>query len=131
MANFAEIDDNNIVIGVIIIDDNDCSGGQYPESEESGQDFINNELKISGVWKQTSFNDNFRYNFAKTGMLFDEERDAFYWKENPDTGYVPPLFFNEGNLKWYWETPNPLAIDENGNQIPSSGDSIAPIINYW
>ena len=131
MANFARIDNDKIVQEVIIIDDSDCVGGQYPESEPAGQEFIKKTLKIFGTWKQTSFNENFRYNFAKPGMFFDKDKDAFYWKDAPDPNFVPPLIFNEEKLKWYWETPNPFAFDEEGNPLPEEEGSVSQIRNYW
>jgi hypothetical protein len=131
MANFAKINNNNIVETVIVIDDKDCAGGQYPESEVAGQNFIKEELGLKGIWKQTSFNNNFRYNFAKPGMFFNLQKDAFYWKDCPDENMGVPLIFDEDKLRWYWNTPNPFALDENNNPIPDSEQSITQIRNYY
>jgi hypothetical protein len=121
MANFAEIDGNNIVLRIIAINDSDCLGGQYPDSEESGTLFINETLNINGYWKQTSFSGSFRYNHAQPGMYFDSEQDAFYWNTNPNTSSLPELFFDDDNMKWYWETQT----------IIDNFDSISCVRNYW
>jgi len=58
MAHFAQVQDN-IVRDVIVIDNSDCGGGEFPESEPIGQEFIA-DIGIDGDWLQTSYNNNFR-----------------------------------------------------------------------
>ena len=88
MSHFAEIDDNNIVLRVLV-GDND-----YPNE---GYDwFVEN---LGGTWIQTSYNGNIRKNFAGTGMIYDSERDAFVapqpfesWTLDEDTfTWTPPI----------------------------------------
>lgn len=62
MANFAEIE-NNIVQRVIVIANSDINDLPFPESEPVGQAFIAS-LGIAGTWLQTSYNGNFRGNYA-------------------------------------------------------------------
>ena len=54
MAHFALIE-NGIVSDVIVVANEDCGGGQFPESEAIGQAFIAS-IGLSGEWKQTSYN---------------------------------------------------------------------------
>jgi hypothetical protein len=68
MAHFAEIDENNIVVRVLVVAD---------EHENNGQDFLANELGLGGTWVQTSFNSTIRKNFAAIGYTYDVELDAF------------------------------------------------------
>ena len=70
MAHFAQIDENNVVQQVIVIANDDCGGGQFPASEPIGQQFIAS-LGIVGIWLQTSYNGNFRLNYAGVGYVFD------------------------------------------------------------
>lgn len=70
MAHFAQIDENNVVQQVIVIANDDCGGGQFPASEPIGQQFIAS-LGIVGIWLQTSYNGNFRLNYAGVGYTFD------------------------------------------------------------
>jgi hypothetical protein len=76
MAHFAQINNGNIVQQVIVIANNDCGGGDFPESEPVGQQFIAS-LGIDGVWKQTSYNGNFRGKYAGIGDKYNAELDVF------------------------------------------------------
>ena len=69
MAHFAKIE-NGIVQQVINVSNDDCGGGNFPESNPIGQAFIAS-LGIEGEWQQTSYNANFRGCYAGIGWLFD------------------------------------------------------------
>lgn len=69
MAHFARIDDG-IVREVIVIDNADCGGGDFPDSEPIGQAFIAS-IGLEGEWAQTSYNGNFRGTYAGIGYTFD------------------------------------------------------------
>ena len=69
MAHFARID-SGIVREVIVIDNADCGGGEFPESEPIGQAFIAS-IGLEGDWAQTSYNGNFRGTYAGIGYTFD------------------------------------------------------------
>jgi len=75
MAHFAQVQDN-IVRDVIVIDNSDCGGGEFPESEPIGQEFIA-DIGIDGDWLQTSYNNNFRGQYAGQGMKYDPALDEF------------------------------------------------------
>lgn len=68
MAHFAEIDNNNIVIRVLVTDNNDQRG------DEGYQWLLDN---LGGRWVKTSYNSNIRKNFAGVGFTYDETLDAF------------------------------------------------------
>lgn len=69
MAHFAEIDENNIVVRVLVVPD---------EHEGRGHDFLANDLQLGGKWIQTSYTASIRKNYAGIGYTYDEKRDAFY-----------------------------------------------------
>ncbi len=78
MAHFAKVDPKTKkVVDVIVINDEDCNGGTFPESEVPGQKFIlelsKNNLLLKGNWFQTSYNNNFRGIFGQVGSLFDKD----------------------------------------------------------
>jgi hypothetical protein len=75
MAHFAKIE-NGIVQEVNVINNTDCGGGNFPESEPIGQAFIAS-LGIAGEWKQTSYNANFRGKYAGIGDIYDAVNDVF------------------------------------------------------
>ena len=76
MAHFARLDQNNQVTQVIVLS-NAAVGDEYPASESVGQSFIADTLRLDGVWKQTSYNGNFRGTYAGIGYTYDEELDEF------------------------------------------------------
>jgi len=75
MAHFAKVE-NNIVNEVIVVDNTDCGGGDFPASEPVGQAFIAS-LGITGDWKQTSYSGSFRGTYAGLGWSYDVELDVF------------------------------------------------------
>lgn len=79
MAHFARIDENNIVTQVVVISNDDCGGGDFPQSEPIGQAFCKKLFGQNTNWKQTSYNDNFRGRYAGIGSIYDEELDEFIY----------------------------------------------------
>lgn len=68
MAHFAQIDENNVVVQVLVVPD---------KEEHRGQDFLANDLKLGGRWIQTSYNSRYGKRFAGIGMTYDEVADDF------------------------------------------------------
>ncbi len=75
MAHFAQVQDG-IVRSVIVVNNSDCAGGEYPDSDSVGQAFIS-FIGIEGTWLQTSYNGNFRGQYAGQGMTYDPVLDQF------------------------------------------------------
>jgi hypothetical protein len=68
MSHWAEIDENNTVLRVLVGDNND------PAGDEGYQWLLDN---LGGTWIKTSYNGNIRKNYAGIGYSYDEDRDAF------------------------------------------------------
>jgi hypothetical protein len=98
MAHFAEINEVNEVLRVLVVAD---------EHEHRGQDFLANDLGLGGTWVQTSYNGKIRYNFAAIGHLYDPIDDAFI-APMPQCGHDELLL---NNLK-RWECSNVEHQDE-------------------
>jgi hypothetical protein len=79
MAYFAELDNTNTVLRVISISNDVCGEPtlDFPDTCAAGRAFIANTLKLAGVWKQTSFNGNFRGVYAGIGFTYDADLDEF------------------------------------------------------
>jgi len=75
MAHFAKVE-NDIVTQVLVVADSDCGGGVFPDSEPVGQEFLAS-LGLTGEWKQTSYNANFRGVYASKGWSYDSVNDVF------------------------------------------------------
>jgi len=87
MSHFAEIDNNNIVQRVIVAE----------------QDFINSgAVGDSFRWVQTSYNNNFRKNYAGKGYTYDKTRDAFIAPQP-----FPSWLLDEDTCRWDAPTPMP------------------------
>jgi len=98
MAHFAKLGVGNIVEQVIVVS-NDIA-----ITEQAGVDFINKLYNTRDVWKQTSYNNNIRKNFAGIGYQYDQTRDAFIPKK-PFNSWV----LNEDTCRW--EAPIPMPND--------------------
>lgn len=89
MSHWAEIDENNVVIRVLVGDNND------PNGDEGYQWLVDN---LGGTWIKTSYNGNIRKNFAGIGFIYDAERDAFITPEPTDAKFI--YEFNEETCRW-------------------------------
>jgi len=83
VAHFAQVDEYQIVRNVIVINNSDCAGGDFPDSEPIGQAFIA-AIGIDGDWLQTSYNNNFRGQYAGQGMTYDPTLDEFVLPMQPE-----------------------------------------------
>ena len=86
MSHWAEIDQENKVIRVLVGDNND------PAGDEGYSWLINN---LGGTWIKTSYNGTIRKNYAGIGYTYDAERDAFIAPE-PEGN----LGFDESICQW-------------------------------
>lgn len=75
MAHFVKLE-NNTVTQVVVVSNEDCAGGNYPESESVGVAFLA-ACGMAGHWKQTSYNGSFRGCYAGVGYTYDAELDEF------------------------------------------------------
>jgi hypothetical protein len=75
MAHFAEIGVNNTVIRVIVVNNAELLDGDGVEQESLGANFCRD--LFGGTWMQTSYNGNFRKNFANKSYTYDSTRNAF------------------------------------------------------
>ena len=68
MSHWAELNNDNKVIRVLVGDNND------PNGDEGYQWLLDN---LGGTWVKTSYNANIRYNYAGIGYTYDPIDDAF------------------------------------------------------
>ena len=86
MSHWAEVDNTNTVLRVLVGDNND------PAGDEGYQWLLDN---VGGTWIKTSYNGNIRKNFAGIGYTYDETRDAFIAPEPEDA-----IGFDEETCQW-------------------------------
>ena len=78
MAHFAKINNTTKeVIEVVVVSNNNCLNENGIETEQAGVNFLTQVFGEDSniIWKQTSYNENIRKNFAGVGMKYDAERD--------------------------------------------------------
>jgi len=129
MAHFAELDENNVVINVVVINDNDCLDGDENESEVVGIAFCHSLWGDDKTWKQTSYNSNIRKHYAGIGFTYDASKDAFIapqpfasWILDSDYNWITPVALpsdvktnagGEGKL-YIWNEANYQSDNTNG-----------------
>ena len=107
MAHFAKIDTNtNQVVHVSVVDNWNIVDGEGNEVEAIGIAYLESVHGSDSnyIWRQTSYNNNLRKNYAGFGMTWDEGRDAF----------IPPKPFNSWTLNedtCRWDPPVPMPTD--------------------
>jgi len=112
VAHWAEIDENNIVLRVLVGDNNDL--------DEGYQWLIDN---LGGTWIKTSFNTfggahkeggtPLRKNFAGIGFTYDATRDAFippkiiesFVLDEETCQWEPPVAYPTDGKNYYWDEP--------------------------
>ena len=90
MSHFAEINSDNIVQRVIVAEQNFINSGLVGDSFN---------------WVQTSYNGNFRKNYAGSGYTYDKVRDAFIAPQP-----YPSWTLVEATCRW--ESPIPYPTDD-------------------
>lgn len=109
MAHFAEINENNIVTRVLVVDNS---------QEHRGQEFLAEELGLGGRWVQTSYNHNFRKQYAGIGFTYDEVKDEFVqpqpypsWILDENNDWQPPV--PQTDTETYWDEESQAWIKFN------------------
>ena len=112
MAHFAELDENNIVVTVTVVDNNiETSNGKlgvndmHVDGETWCKNFFN---QPDTTFKQTSYNNNFRKQYAGKGYTYDAAKDKFICPQ-PHASWSL-----DGNDDWQATITRP---DEDGTRI--------------
>ena len=109
MAHFAELNSDNIVLRVVVVANSDTATEDGTETESIGVSFC--QKLFGGTWVQTSYNGNFRKNYACIGSTYDVGRNAFY-SPKPFNSWV----LNETTC--VWEAPVALPSDSGEGDPP-------------
>ncbi len=127
MAHFAELNSSNEVLRVVVIsnDDVDANGGEKSAQAETFVATIVPYSTGGTAWKQTSYNHNFRKQFAGIDYTYDATKDKFIcskpynsWSLDSNDDWQAPVTFptvteidsefvvtswDEANQKWLGE----------------------------
>ena len=113
MAHFVQIVDGVVVNGIVVHNNELLVDGV--ENEAKGAEFCHNLL--GGNWIQTSYNNNFRKQYAGIGFAYDSVKDQFVqpqpyasWSLDANNDWQPPTPRPDGVYVWDEESLSWLAI---------------------
>ena len=108
MAHFAKIGTDNIVKQVIVVNNDVLMDENDVEQESLGIEFC--QSLFGGTWVQTSYNKNFRKNFAGPGYKYDSVADVFIvpkpfasWVLDENHDWQPPVSMPQDDNKYIWD----------------------------
>ena len=108
MAHFAKLNDKNIVERVIVINNIDLLNSSGGEEEGIGVAFCRELYGQDGIWKQTSYNQNMRGNYAGIGMTYMERVETLgvastdvFMPQQPYASWTVGV----GTARWYPPSP--------------------------
>ena len=107
MAHFAQLDAHDLVTQVIVVNNATIDNLPFPESEPIGVAFCKELYGADTNWAQTSYNSNFRYNYAGVGFVFDAT-------PLPSGAFIPPKPYASWLLNtttYRWQAPVPYPTD--------------------
>ena len=107
MSHWAELNENNVVIRVLVGDNN--------QADEGYQWLIDN---LGGTWIQTSYNNRIRGTYAGIGMSYNADEDIFI---------APQPYPSWHRVGSFWEAPTPMPSDGmySWNEATLTWDEIA------
>jgi hypothetical protein len=104
MAHYAQLDENNAVLQVIVVHNNELVASKQTtvnedgsvsvsviEAEENGIAFCKSLFGADTKWVQTSYNGNFRGKYAGVGYTFDAENNVFVSPVEESVEVVTPV----------------------------------------
>ena len=126
MAHFAELDYSNVVKRVVVVG-NDITTAAGPlgsnDMHVDGETWCVNFFK-GGNWKQTSYNNNFRKQYAGKGYTFDAAKNKFIspqpfasWALDGNDDWQAPVTYptdtTDKHISWDEDNQKWIAIDDS------------------
>lgn len=113
MAHFAELNNENIVLRVLVVNDEILKDETGFEQEQKGIDYLQSLFGLDTIWKQTSYDNLFRVRYAGPEYLFNPDLDAFI----PSKPY-PSWVLDVNIADWVAPIPKPgLTPEEEENRM--------------
>ncbi len=147
MAHFAELNDNNVVTRVVVVG-NDVTTAAGPLGENDmhvdGETWCVNFFKTP-KWKQTSYNNNFRKQYAGKGFTYDFAKDKFIsiqphdsWSLDSNDDWQAPITYptitEDGDVRYYiaWNETKYNADNTTGwEAVKSNDETETPTVYNW
>ena len=115
MAHFAELNSSNEVLQVIVVsnDDVNANGGDQHADAETFVTTIVPHSTGGVAWKQTSYNNNFRKQYAGIGYTYNSSKNIFIadkpydsWSLNSSDDWEAPTNKPDDGKLYYWNETN-------------------------
>tara|TARA_R110000824_G_scaffold22336_1_gene81905 strand:+ start:111 stop:569 length:459 start_codon:yes stop_codon:yes gene_type:complete len=140
MAHFAELNSSNEVLQVVVISNEDVNANGGDESSQA-ETFVASLVPYTtgGVaWKQTSYNNNFRKQYAGIGMTYDATKNKFIsikpypsWSLDSNDDWKAPVTYpsvteiNSVDVLTSWDEDNQKWLGKT-----FTGDDYATVTSY-
>jgi len=112
MAHFAKIGKGNIVLSVEVVN-NDAIMKDGKEDEATGVAFLQNLHDNRDTYIQTSYNNNFRKQYAGVGYTYDIAKDVFIsvkpfpsWSLDENSDWKAPKDYPDDGKDYAWDEEN-------------------------
>ena len=118
MAHFAELNSSNEVLQVVVISNEDVDANGGDESSQA-ETFVASIVPYGtgGVaWKQTSYNNNFRKQYAGIGYSYDSSKDKFILPQ------PYPSWSLDDNDDWKAPVTYPTVTEISSNPVQITWD---------
>lgn len=136
MAHFAQLDENNTVLQVIVVHNNELVANKQTsvnedgsvsvsviESEDRGIAFCQSLFGADTRWVQTSYNGNFRGKYAGIGDTYDADANEFrspVVANSPDVPVIAPVVETQQTV--VLETQAPIGLSSADIPALTSAD---------
>ena len=125
MAHFAELDDDNAVLRVIVVGDDNTSDEEGNEVEAIGVAFLKELYGEDTNWVQTSYNTTeathqyggtpLRGYYASVGLTYDPVRDIFIFPQP-----YPSWTWEDDHWQWPGDPPDDLTKNYDWDEDTTS-----------
>jgi len=140
MAHFAELNSSNVVLQIVVIsnDEVDANGGDLSDDAETFVGTIVPHTSGGTAWKQTSYNNKFRKQYAGMGYTYDATNNVFIepkphasWTLNGSFDWQAPVTYpsvtkiggEEALIRWDETNKKWLATEADKNYTWNTGTS--------
>ena len=121
MAHFATLNESNIVIRVEVINNDVILDGDGVEQEQLGIDFLTSLYGAGRNFKQTSYNNTFRKQYAGRGFTYDATKNKFIqpqpypsWSLDSNDDWQSPIAKPDDDKSYCWNENNYQADNTTG-----------------
>ena len=141
MAHFAELNSTNEVLRIVVIsnDDVEANGGELSTEAETFVASIVPHSTGGNAWKQTSYNNNFRKQYAGIGYTYDAGKNKFIalqpfpsWSLDSNDDWQAPVTYP--TITEIDSTPVEINWDEDNQKwlgVTYTGDPIVTTNYEW